>query len=100
MFLVLRHEKKVIYSKLVSNPNTELKQIGMWLKANELSINTSKTKIMIFSNNRPIQDFRFVLNNNDMNGPHGPSLISNIERIDSTWNISTFKMLGIHFDPR
>ena len=78
--------------------NTELQKIGMWLKANELSINTSKTKIMIFSNNRRIQDFGFVFNNNDLNGPQDPSLISNIERVDSTSDISTFKMLGIHFD--
>ena len=78
--------------------NSELQKIGMWLKANELSINTSKTKIMIFSNNRIIQDFKFVFNNNDMNGPQDPNLISSVERICNSSSIPTFKMLGIHFD--
>ena len=53
---------------------------------------------MIFSNNRRIQDFGFVFNNNDLNSPQDLSLISNIERLNSTSDISTFKMLGIHFD--
>ena len=78
--------------------NSELQKIGMWLKANELSINTSKTKIMIFSKNRIIQDFKFVFNNNDMNGPQDPNLISSVERICNSSSIPTFKMLGIHFD--
>ena len=59
--------------------NTELQKIGTWLKANELSINTTKTKIMIFSQNRKIPDFNFVFNNNDIDGQQDKSLISVIE---------------------
>ena len=78
--------------------NTELQKIGMWLRANELAINTSKTKIMIFSNAKKIHDFNFVFNENDLDGPQNPDLISKIERIKSNTKISTFKMLGVHFD--
>ena len=80
--------------------NTELQKIGTWLKANELSINTSKTKIMIFSQNRKIPDFNFVFNNNDVLGRQDPNLISSIERIQLTSNTKTFKMLGVHFDEK
>ena len=30
--------------------NTELQKLGLWLRSHELSINTTKTKVMIFSN--------------------------------------------------
>ena len=32
--------------------NSELQKLGTWLRANELAINTSKTKIMVFSNGK------------------------------------------------
>ena len=80
--------------------NTELQKIGTWLKANELSINTTKTKIMVFSQNKKIPDFNFVFNNNDAHGQQDPNLISSIERIQMTSHTQTFKMLGVHFDEK
>ena len=80
--------------------NLELQKIGIWLKANELSINTSKTKIMIFSNNRPIPYFKFVFNNNDFNTLQNPNLISEVERIESNSKNPCFKMLGVLFDEK
>ena len=80
--------------------NEELQKIGIWLKANELSINTSKTKVMIFSNNVPIPYFKFVFNNNDFNTPQNTDLISEVERIESNSTNPAFKMLGIFFDEK
>ena len=80
--------------------NLELQKIGIWLKPNELSINTSKTKIMIFSNNRPIPYFKFVFNNNDFNTLQNPNLISEVERIESNSKNPCFKMLGVLFDEK
>ena len=70
----------------------------MWLKSNELSINDAKTKVMIFSNKRPIPDFRFVLNNNDPNSSQNPLFIHEIERLKSSSKTPFFKMLGVYFD--
>ena len=78
--------------------NNELQKISMWLKSNELSINAAKTKVMIFSNKRPIPDFRFVLNNNDPNSFQNPSFIHEIERLKSSSKTPFFKMLGVYFD--
>ena len=81
--------------------NNELNKIGVWLKANELSINTIKTKIMIFSNNKPIPYFRFLFNNNDFNySQQNPDLITEVERIDSKSANPFFKMLGVLFDEK
>ena len=78
--------------------NNELQKIGMWLKANELSINAAKTKVMIFANNKSIPEFRFVLNNNDPNGFQNPIFIHEIERLKSSSKTPFFKMLGVYFD--
>ena len=80
--------------------NNELQKIGVWLKANELSINTIKTKIMIFSNNKPIPYFRFLFNNNDFNSQQNPNMITEVERIDSNSANPFFKMLGVLFDEK
>ena len=80
--------------------NHELQKIGIWLKANELSINTSKTKVMIFSNNNPIPSFKFVFNNNDLNTLQNPNLISEVERIESNSKNPAFKMLGVLLDEK
>ena len=80
--------------------NFELQKIGNWLKANELSINPSKTKIMVFSNSTKASnsDFRFFLNLNDFEGPQEPSLITTIERISNNSDIPTVKLLGVYLD--
>ena len=80
--------------------NNELQKIGVWLKANELSINTMKTKIMIFSNNKTVPYFKFSFNNNDLNSLQNPNLITEVERIDSNSENPFFEMLGVFFDEK
>ena len=36
------------------NFNAELEKVNVWLKVNKLTLNTSKTKVMIFIENRDI----------------------------------------------
>ena len=78
--------------------NLQLQKIGVWLRSNELAINTSKTKIVIFSNKQKIPHFDFVFNNNDFDCPQQTSLISPIERISNSSKVPAFKMLGVYLD--
>ena len=78
--------------------NIELQKIGIWLRANKLAINTSKTKVMVFSNNKKIPNFPFVFNNNDLDSGTDLSLITPIERISNSSKTPAFKMLGVYLD--
>ena len=79
--------------------NNELQKLGMWLRANKISINTSKTKIMVFHlKQKPVPYFNFVFNNNDINAYQNPSLVSSIERITNESEIPAYKMLGVFLD--
>jgi hypothetical protein len=79
--------------------NTELQKLGMWLRANNLSINTSKTKIMIFHpKGKQIEHFDFFFNNNDIDSVPDPTLIKPIERITNDSKIPAYKMLGVWLD--
>ena len=79
--------------------NNELQKLGMWLRANKISINTSKTKIMVFHlKQKSIPCFNFVFNNNDINVSQNPSLVSSIERITNESEIPAYKMLGVFLD--
>ena len=71
--------------------NKEVQRLGVWLRANKLAINASKTKVMIFHpKGKIIEDVNFVFNNNDPDPirPDDPSLIYPIERIH---NFSNFE---------
>ena len=71
----------------------------MWLRANKISINTSKTKIMVFHlKQKSIPCFNFVFNNNDINVSQNHSLVSSIERITNEYEITAYKMLGVFLD--
>ena len=72
--------------------NQELQKLGSWLRANELAINTSKTKIMVFSNKKNIPLFNFVFNNNDLDKPNDPALISPLEHITNNPKVPAIKM--------
>ena len=82
--------------------NKEVQRLGVWLRANKLAINASKTKVMIFHpKGKIIEDVNFVFNNNDPDPirPDDPSLIYPIERIH---NFSkphpAYKILGVFLD--
>ena len=71
----------------------------MWLRAKKISIKTGKTKIMVFHlKQKSIPFFNFVFNNNDINAPINPSLVSPIERITNDSKIPAYKMLGVFLD--
>ena len=78
--------------------NRELQHLGTWLRANKLAINTSKTKIIVFANNRDVGAFNFVFNNNDINTLHNPNLVLPLERITKQSPNPAVKLLGVFFD--
>ena len=80
--------------------NKEVQRLGVWLCANKLAINVSKTKIMVFHpKGTKIDEVSFYFNNNDLDPikPDDPTLIYPIERIT---NFSkphpAYKILGIY----
>ena len=79
--------------------NTELQKLGMWLRANKICVNTSKTKVMVFHPKQTsVPDFQFHFNNNDINSSPDLTRIFPIERISKMFKVLAFKMLGIYFD--
>ena len=78
--------------------NSQLQKLGLWLRANELLINTSKTKVMVFSNKMLVPDFNFYFNLNDFDGPVNLDLIQPLERISNSSSTNTIKMLGVLLD--
>ena len=79
--------------------NIELQKLGVWLRANKLSINTDKTKIMIFhSKGKHVPDVVFKFDNNDSDTLSNPSLVFPIERITNKSKVPAFKILGVYLD--
>ena len=79
--------------------NRELSKIGEWLRANELAVNASKTKIIIFSNKKIISNFQFYFDQNDReNITANPNLITPLERISNQSDIPSVKLLGVYLD--
>ena len=76
--------------------NTELQKLGLWLRSNELCINTTKTKIMVFSNMKTVPNFPFVFNSNDINCREDDKLIKPLERISNTSTTPAIKILGVY----
>ena len=65
--------------------NLELQKLGMWLRANKLAINITKTKIIVFHpKQKKVEDFQFIFNCNDLNSFPDPRLIFPIERINNS----------------
>ena len=60
--------------------NNELKQLGLWFRANELSLNVNKTNVMFNNKKQPRTDVHIVLNG------------TNIEQVTHT------KFLGVTID--
>ena len=71
----------------------------MWLRANKLAINTTKTKIIVFHpKQKKVEDFQFIFNCNDLNSFPDPRFIFPIERINNSSRVPAFKMLGVFLD--
>jgi len=80
--------------------NQELQKIGVWLRSHKLSINTGKTKVMIFHPKGKYVDpnLNFVFDNNDLNCSTNPDLIHPVERIKNSSTCPAYKVLGIFID--
>ena len=78
--------------------NRELSKIGEWLRANELAVNASKTKIIIFSNRKTIPNFQFYFDQNDRDDVINPNLITPLERITNQSENPSVKLLGVYLD--
>ena len=78
--------------------NAELHKLGLWLRSNELCINTTKTKVMVFSNKKSVPDFPFVFNSNDIDCQEDSNLIKPLERISNSSSTPAVKILGVHLD--
>ena len=86
--------------ELVQLVNFEVQKLGIWLRANKLAVNASKTKVMIFHpKGKKIPDVNFVFNNNDLNEIVNTELIYPIERIhNNTVPHPAYKILGVYID--
>jgi len=85
---------------MVDLVNNELQEIGVWLRANKLAINASKTKIMVFHpKGKIIPDLHFFFNNNDPGRTVNPNLIYPLERINNNSTpCPAYKVLGVFLD--
>ena len=88
---------------LISRASTELTKMATWFRANKMSLNTNKTKYIIFHapGKKITSDMSLTIDENTPNTPHDPSLITTVERIHSRhpdYNSQAFKLLGIYLD--
>ena len=70
------------YCELQSNITTELNKIDMWFNNNQLSINSSKTKFMIFASKKRHKNLNVVLNQQTLE------------------QVKTIKYLGVYLDDK
>ena len=90
--------------ELINSVNLELKKWAQWFRSNKMSVNTSKTKFLIFHSRGKKVDMenkRIVFDNNDPLAPYNPDLVSELEGIHSNHNdpsSSSYKLLRILFD--
>ena len=85
---------------LINLVNTEFQKVCNYFRMNKLSLHPAKSKYLIFSNSKTVQerDFSIVINNNN-DDFKDPSLISEISRVTNSDQTPTIKYLGVFFDP-
>jgi hypothetical protein len=95
--LLAKHSDPVLLNNFV---NTEFKKIVTYFRAHRLSLHTSKTKFMVFSNSQAVLNFNFdiVIDNNNENS-HDPLNIFHIQRVTQDCDIPAIKFLGVFMDP-
>ena len=90
--------------ELIDCANLELKKWAQWFRSNKMSVNTAKTKFIIFhSRGRKVdmQNKSIVFDNNDPHAPFDPNLVSPLERVHSNHidpSSRSYKLLGVLFD--
>ena len=85
---------------LINLVNTEFQKVCNYFRMNKLSLHPAKSKYLIFSNSKTVQerDFSIVINNNN-DDFKDPSLIYEISRVTNSDQTPTIKYLGVFFDP-
>ena len=85
---------------LINLVNTEFQKVCNYFRMNKLSLHPAKTKYLIFSHSKTVQerDFSIVINNNN-DDFKDPSLIYEISRVTNSDQTPTIKYLGVFFDP-
>jgi hypothetical protein len=71
-------------SELVDKCNIEIQKLANWFRANKMSVNTNKTKFIIFHTRGKkidLQNKSVVFNNNEIGKPEDQALITPLERI-------------------
>ena len=90
--------------ELVDKVNLELKKWAQWFRTNKMSVNTNKTKFLIFHSRGKkinLENKSIVFDNNDPSLPFNPNLVSELEHIHSNHDnpsSRSYKLLGILFD--
>jgi hypothetical protein len=90
-------------NSLMARASSELTKMAHWFQANKMSLNTSKTKYIIFHapGKKVNSDIALYIDENTPNTPHDPSRVTTVERIHSRhqdYNSQAFKLLGIYLD--
>ena len=88
---------------LVNRVNKEFQKVSHYFRVNKLSLHLDKTKFILFSSNKTVQNLKIDLfiNNNSPNVDHeNPTLLHKMEQIDSTSKIPAMRFLGVFFDPQ
>ena len=90
--------------RLIDHVNAEMQKLANWFRCNQMAVNVSKTKYMIF---RPrgvqidLQGKEIIFNNNEIGQPNTPERIFKLERCyndNPNKDHITYKLLGVLFD--
>ena len=87
---------------LISRVNTEFRKITHYFRINKLSLHPDKTKFMLLSSNKTINnlDIELFINNNSPGvAIENPNLVHRMERVDINSKIPAMRFLGVFFDP-
>ena len=87
-------------NEVITKLNSELKKINSWFRSNKLSLNTEKTKFMIFNKKEDSivwEDINVYLDSNNAS-ENNPELISKLSFINSQSQTPAIKFLGVFID--
>ena len=86
---------------LVDFVNCEFQKITTYFRAHKMALHPSKTKFILFTNSKLIEDrdIQIMLNNNNA-GENFADRISRIERVTTASSTPAMKFLGVYFDPK
>jgi len=88
-------------SELFRMVNYELKKVTDYFRKNLLSLNTKKTKYMLFTTNRNLEteSLGIFVDNNNNGQNHNPDLRTELERISADSQENNIRFLGLYTDP-